>query len=127
MPELERNSTLSSSIVKRLCSSDRIRGEGKFERSMSYTPSHTLVLMTNFLPRIDFFDFGTTRRIVLLPFNAAFTGSNAKTGYADFLVKNAGDSILMWIIEGARKVLADDFRAFKGDASNPFTVAPSAV
>ena len=83
--------------------------------------------MTNFLPAIDFFDFGTVRRIVLLPFNATFTGSKDRTNYSEFLFENAGDAILSWIINGARKVLEDDFKAFKGDAANPFAVAPQAV
>ena len=126
-PELDRNSTLNSSIVKRLCSADKVRGESKFSRPSSFKPSHTIVLMTNFLPAIDFFDFGTVRRIVLLPFNATFTGSKDRTNYSEFLFKNAGDAILSWIINGARKVLKDDFRAFKGDAANPFATAPKAV
>ena len=83
--------------------------------------------MTNFLPRIDFFDFGTVRRIVLLPFNATFTAHRDRTNYSEYLVQNAGGAILSWIIEGARKVLLDDFSAFKGDAANRFAVAPKAV
>ena len=126
-PELDRNSTLNSSIVKRLCSADKVRGESKFSRPSSFKPSHTIVLMTNFLPVIDFFDFRTVRRIVLLPFNATFTGSKDRTNYSDFLFENAGGAILSWVIDGARKVLEDDFRAFKGDASTPFAVAPKAV
>lgn len=50
-----------------------------------------------------------------------------RTSYSEYLVQNAGGAILSWIIEGARKVLLDNFRAFKGDASNPFAVAPKAV
>lgn len=126
-PELDKNSTLSSSILKRFCSADRVRGEGKFKDPEAYKPSHTVVLMTNFLPKIDFFDFGTVRRIVLLPFNATFTANRDRTNYSEYLVQNAGGAILSWIIEGARKVLLDDFSAFKGDAANPFAVAPKAV
>ena len=126
-PELDKNSTLNSSILKRFCSADRVRGEGKFKDPEAYKPSHTVVLMTNFLPRIDFFDFGTVRRIVLLPFNATFTAHRDRTNYSEYLVQNAGGAILSWIIEGARKVLLDDFSAFKGDAANPFAVAPKAV
>ena len=100
--------------------------EGKFKAPKSYSPSHT-VLMTNFLPRIDFFDFGTVRFIILLPFNAIFTGNMDRTSYSEYLVQNVGGAILSWIIEGARKVLLDNFRAFNGDASNPFAVAPKAV
>ncbi len=107
--ELEEGMRLNTSNVKQLCSTDEIYAEKKYKDPFSYTPTHTLVLYTNHLPRVGAIDKGTWRRLIVIPFDAKIEGSADIKNYADYLFENAGGAILSWIIEGARKVIADDF------------------
>lgn len=103
--ELEEGMRLNTSVVKQLTSTDKIFGEKKYCKPASFTPSHTLVLYTNHLPRVGATDEGTWRRLIVIPFNAIFTGKNDHKNYADFLFENAGPYILTWIIEGAQRII----------------------
>lgn len=49
--ELEEGMRLNTSVVKQMCSTDEIFAEKKYKDPFSFTPSHTLVLYTNHLPR----------------------------------------------------------------------------
>ena len=107
--ELEEGMRLNTSIVKQLTSTDQIFGEKKFCKPAHFTPTHTLVLYTNHLPRVGAMDEGTWRRLVVIPFNAVFEGKSDVKNYADFLFENAGPYILTWIIEGAQKIIRKGF------------------
>ncbi|MBR1553191.1 MAG: primase C-terminal domain-containing protein [Schwartzia sp.] len=107
--ELEEGVRLSASIVKQLCSTDKIRGEKKFKAPFDFTPSHTLVLYTNHLPKVGGMDTGIWRRLIVIPFGATITGKKDIKNYAGHLQKKAAPYILKWIIEGAQKAIADDF------------------
>ncbi len=107
--ELEEGQRLSTSILKQITSTDKIQGERKFKDPGDFTPSHTVVLYTNHLPRVGASDSGTWRRLIVIPFNASFTGKGDVKNYADFLVENAGPAILSWVIEGARSVIEKKF------------------
>ena len=108
--ELEEGMRLNSSVVKQICSTDEVVGEKKFMAPFHFTPSHTVVLYTNFLPKVSANDEGTWRRLIVIPFNATFEGSSDIKNYADYLVENAGPSIMSWIIEGAKKAIDSDYK-----------------
>lgn len=67
--ELEEGMRLNTSVVKQMCSTDEIFAEKKYKDPFSFTPSHTLVLYTNHLPRVGANDPGTWRRLIVIPFN----------------------------------------------------------
>ena len=108
--ELEEGMRLNTSIVKQLCSTDEVQAEKKYKDPFKYTPTHTLVLYTNHLPRVGANDDGTWRRLIVIPFNAKIQGKSDIKNYADYLVRNAGGAILAWIIEGAQKVTNNNFK-----------------
>lgn len=107
--ELEEGMRLNTSIVKQLCSTDEVSAEKKYKDPFKYTPTHTLVLYTNHLPRVGANDDGTWRRLIVIPFNAKIRGKSDIKNYADYLVRNAGGAILAWIIEGAQKAIRNNF------------------
>lgn len=111
--ELEEGMRLNTSVVKQLCSTDEICAEKKYKDPFRFIPSHMIVLYTNHLPRVGASDEGTWRRLIVIPFNARIEGSSDIKNYADYLVKNAGPYIMTWIIEGARKVIAKEYRLEK--------------
>ena len=108
--ELEEGVRLNTSIIKQLCSTDEIFAEKKYKDPFSFTPSHTLVLYTNHLPKVGAMDSGIWRRLVVIPFNAKITGGSDQKNYSDYLVANAAPFIMAWIIEGAGKVIGNNFR-----------------
>ena len=108
--ELEEGMRLNTANVKQLCSTDEIYAEKKYKDPFSYTPTHTLVLYTNHLPKVGAIDKGTWRRLIVIPFDAKIEGSADIKNYADYLFENAGGAILTWVIEGARKVIADNYK-----------------
>lgn len=108
--ELEEGMRLNTSNVKQLCSTDAITAEKKFKSPFDYIPSHTLVLYTNHLPKVGAIDQGTWRRLIVIPFLAKIEGKSEIKNYADFLFENAGESILSWIVEGAKKVIQLDYK-----------------
>ncbi|MBE6553844.1 MAG: hypothetical protein E7666_05820 [Ruminococcaceae bacterium] len=103
--ELQVEDRLNDSMLKKLCSTDDISGEKKYKDPLPFTPQHTLVLYTNHLPKISASDDGTWRRMILIPFNAQFDGARDVKNFSDYLFSNAGESILAWIVEGAKKVI----------------------
>ena len=111
--ELEEGVRLSTSILKQLCSTDQVRGEKKFKDPFDFTPSHTVVLYTNHLPKVGASDDGTWRRLIVIPFHARIEGSSDVKNYADYLYEHAAPSIMAWIIEGARKVIAANHKLKK--------------
>ena len=108
--ELEEGMRLNTSNVKQLCSTDEIYAEKKYKAPFSYVPTHTLVLYTNHLPSVGAIDQGTWRRLIVIPFNAKIEGKADIKNYADFLFKMAGGAVLQWIIEGAKRVIASDYK-----------------
>ena len=108
--ELEEGVRLNTSIIKQLCSTDEIFAEKKYKDPFSFTPSHTLVLYTNHLPKVGAMDSGIWRRLVVIPFNAKITGGSDQKNYSDYLVANAAPFIMAWIIEGAGKAIGNNFR-----------------
>ena len=103
--EMQAGARLNDSIIKQLCSTDDIFAEKKYKDPFSFSPSHSLVLYTNHLPRVSASDDGTWRRLIVIPFNAKIEGKSDIKNYGDYLYQNAAESILAWIIEGAKKVI----------------------
>ena len=111
--ELEEGMRLSTSILKQLCSTDQIRGEKKFKDPFDFTPSHTVVLYTNHLPKVGASDEGTWRRLIVIPFHAKIEGKSDIKNYSDYLYEHAAPAIMSWIIEGAKRVIAHDHKPVK--------------
>lgn len=108
--EMQEGARLNDSIVKQLCSTDDVFAEKKYKDPFSFTPCHTLVLYTNHLPRVSASDDGIWRRLIVIPFDAKIEGSNDIKNYGEYLYLNAGESILAWVIEGAKKVISKDYK-----------------
>ncbi|MGI6736718.1 MAG: phage/plasmid primase, P4 family [Anaerovoracaceae bacterium] len=108
--ELEEGQRLNTGMVKQLCSVDPIEAEKKYKDPFHFDPSHTLVLYTNYLPKVSANDDGTWRRLIVIPFNAKITGKSDIKNYSDYLFEHAGPAILSWIIEGAEIAIAKGFK-----------------
>ena len=108
--ELEEGTRLNTSTVKQLCSTDNVFAEKKYKDPFSFTPSHTLVLYTNHLPKVGATDTGIWRRLIVIPFKAKIEGNKDIKNYTDYLCENAGEAVLAWMIEGARRAVELGFK-----------------
>lgn len=108
--EMQEGARLNDSTVKQLCSTDDVFAEKKYKDPFSFKPCHTLVLYTNHLPRVSASDDGIWRRLIVIPFNAKITDKSDIKNYGEYLYDNAGESILAWVIEGAKKVIDLDYQ-----------------
>ena len=108
--EMEEGMRLNTAMVKQLCSTDAIQAEKKYEKPFHFIPTHTLVLYTNHLPRVGANDDGIWRRLIVIPFEAKITGKSDIKNYSEYLYDNAGESILAWVIEGAKKVIELEYQ-----------------
>lgn len=124
--ELEEGMRLNTSMVKQLCSTDEISAEKKYKDPFHFTPSHTVLLYTNHLPRVGAMDEGIWRRLIVIPFNTKIKGKKDIKNYADYLVRNAGEYIVKWLIEGAEKIIKNEFKlAFPNAVENAINVYKS--
>jgi len=108
--EMQEGARLNDSTIKQLCSVDDIFAEKKYKDPFSFSPSHSLVLYTNHLPKVGASDDGTWRRLIVIPFNAKIEGKSDIKNFGDYLYQNAAESILAWIIEGAKKVIDLEYK-----------------
>ena len=108
--ELEEGTRLNTSIVKQLCSTDAVFAEKKYKDPFSFTPSHTLVLYTNHLPKVGAKDTGNWRRLIVIPYKEKIEGKNDVKNYTEYLCDNAGEAVMKWMIEGAYQAIELGFK-----------------
>lgn len=105
--ETEESNKLSESTMKRLASTDQIHARFLYQNEFTFSPTHTLILATNHLPKIHSTDRGTWRRLMTVPFEKRIAEDKPVIrNYAKQLQEREGAAILAWIIEGARKFYA---------------------
>ena len=96
--------------------------------NVEWRTTHTLMLATNYRPRIDESDHGTWRRLALVRFPYTF----ASSGLRERIEQNLDgqlEAVLAWIVEGARQwyavgrampeapaIVAADTRAWRAEA-----------
>lgn len=109
--ETEEGQRLDAATVKQLCSTDQIAAEPKYKDPFTFTPTHTLVLYTNFLPGVGSSDRGTWSRLTVLPFNARLRDTaGERKDYAEVLFTQAGGAVLSWMIAGAQRFIANGYK-----------------
>ena len=113
--ETKQGVELREDFVKLATGSDRITGRHLYGSVFEFSPTHKLQLLTNHKPIIKSMDRGTWRRIVLVPYTAAFgdhAGQVLETGAIATHVKDpalldvlstpeALAGILAWRVRGA--------------------------
>lgn len=114
--ETQEGERLSTAVVKQLSSRDRLVGEVKFKAPEEFSITHTLVMFTNHLPRTSSTDYGTWRRLTIVPFKADFTGMTAIPDLEDKLFSECGGAVLDWVIEGAGNFIRNGYKLTIPDA-----------
>ena len=101
MGETEEGARFGVAQMKRLTSRDVISARQLYKDPIDFAPTHTVIMHTNHLPRLNSLDGGTKRRIAVAPFPATLPPEQVVTNYESVLVRDCGGAILRWIVEGA--------------------------
>lgn len=105
--ETDEGRRLNSAKVKCLTGGDSLCGRAPYGREeVSFSPSHTLFLMTNFRPRADAGDRALWDRIHLLPFSVAFVDNpegpkeRPRDPHLSEKLAEETSGILAWMLKG---------------------------
>lgn len=97
--ETERDHKLATALMKNLTGGDPITARPLYGAPVTFMPSHTALMVTNWLPRVAGDDPAAWRRIRVIPFDQVFTGANADPKLGEKLAAEA-DAVLQWAIQG---------------------------
>ncbi len=97
--ETDRDRRLAEATMKRLVGGDRIRARRMREDFIEFDPSHTLLLVTNHLPKVRGDDPAIWRRIAVIPFGVVIPEAKREPMLSKRLQLQA-DIILSWALEG---------------------------
>lgn len=97
--ETERRTHLAEASVKNLTGGDPIKCRRLYENPWEFTPSHSLWLQTNYLPKIAGRDRGVWSRIRVVEWKSTFVDRAADTNLDETLAAEA-PGILAWCVRG---------------------------
>lgn len=99
--ETDKGRRFAEATMKRLVGGDPIEANLMHKNPITFDPSHTLVMLTNFLPAVSGDDPAIWRRILIVPFDVTIPEHERDPGLPDRL-KSAAPAILAWAYEGWR-------------------------
>lgn len=111
--ELPEGRRLNVVQLKKAVGTAVMKARHLYQKEITWTTSHTLVITTNYLPVVNETDHGTWRRLALVPFPYTFvkgeptneTQRRAIPGIKDRLMygKAQHEAMLAWLVAGARR------------------------
>ena len=104
--ETRPDGKFNESRVKMLTGGDIISARKMYKDFFDFKPSHTLFLALNHLPSVRSGGSGFWRRLRKIDFRYQVPEALQKQGLADEIVNNEGAGVLAWMIEGAKRVIA---------------------
>lgn len=104
--ETESGARINEASLKTLTGGDELRGRHMREDRWSFSPSHSLVMHTNYAPKVRGTDDGIWRRLRMITWDHKLPAGVKKVeDYATQLYETEASGILNWFLEGARKYL----------------------
>lgn len=98
MSELNVDDRLASATMKTLTGGDPITAKHMGQDWTVFTPSHSLFMLTNYLPRVPASDSAAWARIQVVPFEVSFQGREDK--HLTERLTLAMDEVLAWAVAG---------------------------
>src|SRR5581483_1079301 len=99
--ETEKGRRFAEATMKRLVGGDPIEANYMHKNPITFDPSHTLIMLTNHLPKVSGDDPAVWRRILVVPFDVVIPEAERDGELPDRL-RLASSEILAWTIEGWR-------------------------
>lgn len=97
--ETQRGRRMNAATMKRLTGGDPITARWMHGNPVTFEPSHTPVLVTNWMPKITGDERAAWERIVVIEFNTYFPAERRDKHLKDKL-RTEVDGILLWAIRG---------------------------
>ena len=99
--ELERRAVLAEGLVKSITGGDRISARYLYGQRFEFEPTHTVILVTNHLPRVRGTDEAIWRRLRVVPFTVTIPSTDQIPDLGKSLAHLHGRAILAWLVQGA--------------------------
>jgi putative DNA primase/helicase len=100
--ETERDHRLATALMKNLTGGDPITARPLYGKPVTFQPSHTSLMVTNFLPRVEGNDEAAWRRIRVIPFKVVIPEDQRDGNLGEHLELEA-DAVLAWAVDGYRQ------------------------
>ncbi|MGR6923112.1 DNA primase family protein [[Actinomadura] parvosata] len=97
--ETERGRRFAEATMKRLVGGDQIEANYMRQNPITFDPSHTLIMLTNFLPKVSGDDPAVWRRILVVPFDVVIP-EDERDGDLPTRLKAAASAVLAWTYQG---------------------------
>lgn len=104
--ETERDKHLATALMKNLTGGDPITARPLYGKPVTFAPSHTSLMVTNYLPKVAGDDAAVWRRIRVIPFDVVIPAEDRDSHLGERL-ELAADAILAWMVEGYRQYATD--------------------
>lgn len=104
--ETRPDGKFNESRIKMLTGGDTISARKMYKDFFDFKPSHTLFLAVNHLPTVRSGGSGFWRRLRKIDFNYQVPEALQKQGLSDEIFLKEGPGVLAWMVEGAKRVLA---------------------
>lgn len=104
--ETKSADTLDEEKVKSLTGKDRLTARRMYEDFWDFDPTHTLILHTNYKPKIRGTDEAIWRRVRLVPWEVTIPEDQRDDFLAQKL-ESVAPSILRWVADGSQEFLRD--------------------
>lgn len=98
--EANEGSHINEQLIKSLSGGDRMTGRFLYESEFTFTPQCKVWLCANHAPRITSTDYGTWRRIRVIPFDVCISPEKRNKNLTNELLEECA-GILKWGIDGA--------------------------
>lgn len=108
--ETERSAHLAEARVKDLTGGEKLTARFMRGDHFTFRPTCKFVLLTNHKPRIRSTDDGIRRRLVMIPFGVTIPAGERDLSLMETLLREEGAGILRWVVDGARELIAHDWR-----------------
>lgn len=113
--ETDEDSYLAEAKVKLATGGEALTCRYLHKEFFEYTPQYKIWMATNRAPQIKGTDHGIRRRLLLIPFNKRFEGSERVAGLKELLLKEL-PGILNWALRGLAMWQREGLRANLPDA-----------
>lgn len=104
--ETAKGRQVDAAMAKQLTGGDTITARRMRKDNISFQPSHTVMLVSNYKPVVPGDDDALWKRIRLIPFTQQFLGSAADKNLPESL-KSDPDAIITWMAEGWKEYQND--------------------
>lgn len=115
--------------LKAVLGTERMTARGMYKDNVSWSPTHSLFLMSNYVPQVRETDHGTWRRLALVRFSKTFPKKDSFRSNMARGLDGRAEAVLAWVVAGAvrwyeagrlipdapSRVVADT-RAWRGDS-----------